>query len=391
MSTSQRRSALVESVAQALSFAINDPMGHTSWASTQQNDSLCKRRRGAAEAQRAATVFDSSAIPPIGIDKYLMRLSTTFRCSDASFIAALILVDRLLSYDGGRLPLTMRNVHRVFLASLVVAVKYHEDLVYANSHYAKGGGVVLREVNRLERVLLAALDFDLRVDVEQYQMYESALLALRDCGSQGYHTEAIEGAPCKPLATEGAVAPAARAVVTEIEAAAPAPPLAPTVKRPAAPPTTIPSAEDASTEAPPLAPTVQRPVAQPTTTPSAEEASSEAPPSAPTVKRPLAPPTITLSVEGAPSEVTKKCANVNMTGGGSRRMPQSSLEAKTIWQGADKAFRAPWVTAPEGAILDVDLALIKVAAPAGLQEGTCPLREWVFVTGGTTAQGRMIQ
>merc|ERR550532_2861612 len=107
-----------------------------------------------------------------------MRLRATFRCSDATFIAALILVDRLLEYDGGRLPLTLRNVHRVFLASLVVAVKYHEDLVYSNSHYAKAGGVHLREVNRLERVLLAALDFDLRIAPEQYRLYEASLLSL---------------------------------------------------------------------------------------------------------------------------------------------------------------------------------------------------------------------
>merc|ERR1712066_656888 len=120
-------------------------------------------------------VFDSSAIPPIGIEKYLKRLSATFKCSDSAFIAALIVVDRLLEYDGGRLPLTMKNVHRVFLASLVVSCKYHEDLVYSNSHYAKAGGVLLREVNRLERVLLATLDFDLRIAPEEYKLYEATL------------------------------------------------------------------------------------------------------------------------------------------------------------------------------------------------------------------------
>lgn len=174
----------MEGVAQALTWAINDPSGHSSW-----NTSVChkigfsstlktRRPRGQKETMQAATVFDSSAIPPIGIDKYLLRLSATFRCSDATFIAALIMVDRLLGYDGGRLPLTMRNVHRVFLASLVVAVKYHEDLVYSNSHYAKAGGVHLREVNRLERTLLVALDFDLRVAPEEYRMYEASLASL---------------------------------------------------------------------------------------------------------------------------------------------------------------------------------------------------------------------
>merc|ERR1719434_215620 len=104
-----------------------------------------------------------------------------------------IMVDRLLEYDGGRLPLTMRNVHRVFLASLVAAAKYHEDLVYSNSHYAKAGGVHLREVNRLERVLLAVIDFDLRVEPDQYRIYEAAIL--------GSHQVAATATP-PPLAVE---------------------------------------------------------------------------------------------------------------------------------------------------------------------------------------------
>jgi len=224
MATSQRRSALVASVAKALSFAIDDPAGHKSWALSQKPDSPCKRLRGAVESQRSATVFDSSAIPPIGIDKYLLRLSATFKCSDASFIAALILVDRLLEFDGGRLPLTERNVHRIFLASLVVAVKYHEDLVYSNSHYAKGGGVHLKEVNRLERVLLTALDFDLHIFPEQYCEYEASLLALHDLSHEKDRVNIDKGVPSKSLVIEGAVVQTTSATAIpskEVPAAAP--------------------------------------------------------------------------------------------------------------------------------------------------------------------------
>jgi len=175
--------ALVEGVAQALSWAISDPAGHASWKAAlgPSAGSGSVRCQGAEAARQAVTVFDSSTVPPITINKYLMRLSANFRCSDATFLAALIMVDRLLECNGGRVPLTMRNVHRIFLASLVVAAKYHEDLVYSNRHYAKAGGVHVREVNRLEREVLAALDFDLRVQPEQYRLYEAALLGRRRC------------------------------------------------------------------------------------------------------------------------------------------------------------------------------------------------------------------
>eukprot|EP00928_Gymnodinium_smaydae_P071010 TRINITY_DN54709_c0_g1_i1.p1 TRINITY_DN54709_c0_g1~~TRINITY_DN54709_c0_g1_i1.p1 ORF type:complete len:285 (-),score=49.76 TRINITY_DN54709_c0_g1_i1:52-906(-) len=177
-------SAVVEAVAQSLAYAINNPPGHCAWKSsicqvTGANLGWHQQWYGAAgnweEPTKAATVFDSSVIPPIGIDKYLLRLAATFKCSDSAFVAALVVVDRLLERDSGRLSLTMKNVHRLFLGSLVVTVKYHEDLVYANSHYAKAGGVHLRDVNRLERALLAALDFDLRVQPDQYRLYETML------------------------------------------------------------------------------------------------------------------------------------------------------------------------------------------------------------------------
>lgn len=236
-----RSAALVEGVAQALSRAISDPTGHSSWCRDIGAAAAPTRRRGDPRTKKAAAlVFDSSAIPPISIENYLLRLFSTFRCSDATFIAALILVDRLLDCDGGRLPLTMRNVHRVFLASLVVAAKYHEDLVYSNSHYARAGGVHLREVNRLERVLLGAVDFDLRVEPDEYQLYEAALLP--PAGPEAPPPPAAEsgaGPPQKPARPPAPAEPPrppprgeagqkeAPATVPALDAAVPTPPAAP--------------------------------------------------------------------------------------------------------------------------------------------------------------------
>lgn len=182
---------LVEAVAFALSIAIKDPTGHPFWKggsapATPSGPTLQpapspahgRKPRTQGQTMQAVQVFDSSSIPPISIDKYLARLNSTFRCQEATFVAALVLVDRLLEHEDGHVPLTMLNVHRVYLASLVVATKFHEDQVYSNAHYAKAGGVHLKEVNRLERVLLSALDFDLRVSPEEYRVYEATLRAL---------------------------------------------------------------------------------------------------------------------------------------------------------------------------------------------------------------------
>jgi hypothetical protein len=123
-------------------------------------------------------MFASSEVPDITVLQYLERLKALFQCSDAVFVLALINVDRLLERCAV-LKLEPRrlsrwNVHRVFLACLLVATKFIEDLVYANTHYAKAGGVTVRELNRLERFVLECLNYELR-ETGQYEIYEGML------------------------------------------------------------------------------------------------------------------------------------------------------------------------------------------------------------------------
>jgi len=132
--------------------------------------------------QRNPDIFDSSQVPGITIQNYLKRLQATFRCSDAALVGALILMDRFLERceSAGKEPrrVTKLNVHRLYFACLIITVKYNEDLIYGNNHYAKAGGIQVREVNRMERHLLVCLDYDLRVQPEQYDFYESVLLRM---------------------------------------------------------------------------------------------------------------------------------------------------------------------------------------------------------------------
>jgi len=150
-------------------------------------------------------IFDSSQVPGITIQNYLKRLQACFRCSDAALVGALISMDRFLERceSAGKEPrrVTKWNVHRLFFACLVVTVKYNEDLIYGNNHYAKSGGIHVREVNRMERFLLMGLDYHLRVQPEQYDFYESVLLRM------GSTTEAVAlNAGPSPTATAAAAA-----------------------------------------------------------------------------------------------------------------------------------------------------------------------------------------
>lgn len=159
-------------------------LGTSPIAQPQLVDCIAKALLSTIEEQaqllqkRAPDIFDSSEVPAISVDRYLRRLQAVFRCSESALIGALIILDRFLAGErAGQEPrqLTALNVHRLFLACLVVTVKYNEDMVYGNSHYARAGGIHVREVNRLERHLLCALDYGLRIQPEEFAQYEEAL------------------------------------------------------------------------------------------------------------------------------------------------------------------------------------------------------------------------
>eukprot|EP00929_Paragymnodinium_shiwhaense_P112575 TRINITY_DN80821_c0_g1_i1.p1 TRINITY_DN80821_c0_g1~~TRINITY_DN80821_c0_g1_i1.p1 ORF type:complete len:328 (+),score=57.01 TRINITY_DN80821_c0_g1_i1:235-1218(+) len=146
-----------------------------------------------SKAQKQVGIFDSSVVPPIPIDRYLLRLKTQTRCTDANFVIMLVIMDRLLrgpsqafeDKGASRLVLTLYNVHRLVMTCLLASVKYTEDYVYSNAFYAKAGGLQLKEVNRLERYLLQALDFDLRVTPEEYKQYAATARALSPNAARG--------------------------------------------------------------------------------------------------------------------------------------------------------------------------------------------------------------
>jgi len=115
-------------------------------------------------------LFDSSTIPPIGIGAYIRRLHAHFDCSESCHIMALIYLDHFREATD-RFRLTVRNVHRLYLAALLLATKFSEDTYYDNNYYAKCGGIRLSELNRLELTFLRVVDFRLTVPSDEYEAY----------------------------------------------------------------------------------------------------------------------------------------------------------------------------------------------------------------------------
>lgn len=117
--------------------------------------------------QREAVVrkFYSKKPPPISLEEYLMRLHQYCPMSTAVYLATSLYIHRLAVIEK-TLPVTARNVHRLVLAGLRVAMKALEDLSYPHSRFSKVGGVTEPELGRLEVSFCFVTDFTLRVTSE---------------------------------------------------------------------------------------------------------------------------------------------------------------------------------------------------------------------------------
>ena len=112
-----------------------------------------------------ARKFYSKKPPPISLEEYLMRLHQYCPMSTAVYLATSLYIFRLAVVEK-IVPVTSRNVHRLVLAGLRVAMKALEDLSYPHRRFAKVGGVSEAELGRLEVSFCFVTNFELRIDRE---------------------------------------------------------------------------------------------------------------------------------------------------------------------------------------------------------------------------------
>ena len=121
-------------------------------------------------------IIYSNSIPLITIKDYLLRIQKYTRIEDNTLIIALIYIDRICKNKN--VILTDYNTHRIIFASIISAIKYHEDKYYSNKYYAKVAGLSLKQLNDLEYYFLSLIDFNLYVDSKMYEKYERNLILL---------------------------------------------------------------------------------------------------------------------------------------------------------------------------------------------------------------------
>ncbi|KAL2824667.1 cyclin-domain-containing protein [Aspergillus cavernicola] len=107
--------------------------------------------------------FLSKREPPITLKEYLTRLHRYCPMSTGVYIATSLYINRMANIDR-IISVNRKNIHRLVLAGLRVAMKTLEDLSYSHSRVAKVGGVTERELSKLEISFCFLADFELRVN-----------------------------------------------------------------------------------------------------------------------------------------------------------------------------------------------------------------------------------
>lgn len=109
------------------------------------------------------TIFHCVKPPSIHISNYIKRLCYYSECSSAAIIAALYNIVYTIRFEIPELEINDYTVHRLFLASLLVSSKFHDDKPFSNKIFASIGGVTCKELNYMEVEILDLIQFNLHI------------------------------------------------------------------------------------------------------------------------------------------------------------------------------------------------------------------------------------
>jgi hypothetical protein len=105
----------------------------------------------------------------INIQDYLEHLYKYGRMNISTILLMLIYIDRFCNIN--KTKLSYKIVHKLMLASLIVAIKYNEDEMYSLKIYAGLGGVSKAELEYLEICFISYINFNLFIKEEIYNKY----------------------------------------------------------------------------------------------------------------------------------------------------------------------------------------------------------------------------
>jgi hypothetical protein len=142
-------------------------------------NNICEENKDKSEnINKNIKPFMTESIPSLSIKDYLTRLSQFTKINESTIILILIYIDRIGKIN--KFILTYRNIYKLILASMVIAIKYNEDNFFSSEVYAKLGGLSVLELNYLEFQFLILIKFSLFIEKDLFDKYYYNLLSFQE-------------------------------------------------------------------------------------------------------------------------------------------------------------------------------------------------------------------
>lgn len=114
------------------------------------------------------SIFDSKNIK-MNFEDYLKRLVKHSQVESNTLLYTLMLIDTFVKRSG--IALTDHNLHKVFIISLILSIKFLEDEIFAEEHYCLMAGLSKEIYAQLEYEYLFHLNYEVSIDKEKFETY----------------------------------------------------------------------------------------------------------------------------------------------------------------------------------------------------------------------------
>ena len=106
----------------------------------------------------------SKIVPALSLEKYIIRIMKYTEAENNTLIAAYLYIIKLIKKEN--FVLSINNIYRLLLGSVVLAKKVLEDIKFENSYYCEIGGISLQELNMIEFSLFIRINFEVNIKKE---------------------------------------------------------------------------------------------------------------------------------------------------------------------------------------------------------------------------------
>jgi hypothetical protein len=119
------------------------------------------------------SIFTSKGNIQITILDFIERMKKYMKIDEMTFILGLIYLERFCKKS--KIVLTQFNIYRLYFISVLIALKYQEDIYFKNTFYAKICGVNISNLNKMEYEFAIGINFDFYVDLLLFNKYKQLL------------------------------------------------------------------------------------------------------------------------------------------------------------------------------------------------------------------------